>query len=282
MGGQGRQWGISSLSVTITGHIHSELILRSHSSIQFYISNSTPILSFPFQSGKYRDAMQCYTEVLQVDPRAQSLNSKVFYNRALVNSKLGNLMDAIGDCSAALAANQAYLKALLLRARCHNDLEMYEECVRDYEQAQTQQKTIEIRQLLNEAKVNLKRSKRKDYYKILGVGKQASTEEIKKAYRKRAMVHHPDRHSHSSDAEKKEQEKKFKEVGEAYAILSDAQKRMRYDSGKDMDDQFGGGGGCENMFDASQLFRHFNMEFPGGGGGGGGGCGRSGASFHFG
>ena len=115
----------------------------------------------------------------------------------------------------------------------------------------------------------------KDYYKILGVGKTASTDEIKKAYRKRAMVHHPDRHSHAPDAEQKEQEKKFKEVGEAYAILSDPQKRMRYDSGKDMDDQFGcGGGGHDGMFDPSQLFRHFNMDFGGGG--------RSGPSFHFG
>lgn len=228
--------------------------------------------------------MQVYTEVLKVDARALSLNSKVYYNRALVNSKLGNLMDAISDCSAALNANQSYLKALLLRARCHNDLEMYEECVRDYEQAQTQQKTMEIRQLLNEAKVNLKRSKRKDYYKILGVGKQANNDEIKKAYRKRAMVHHPDRHSHASDAEQKEQEKKFKEVGEAYAILSDPQKRMRYDNGKDLDDGYGGGGGGQDgMFDPSQLFRHFNMEF-GGPGGGGHGCGggRGGPSFHFG
>lgn len=225
--------------------------------------------------------MQCYSEVLQVDPRAQSLNSKVFYNRALVNSKLGNLRDTISDCSAALAANQSYYKALLLRARTHGELEMFEECVRDYEQAQTQQKTAEVRQLLNEAKLNLKKSKRKDYYKILGIGKTASTEEIKKAYRKRAMVHHPDRHSHASEAEQREQEKKFKEVGEAYAILSDQQKRMRYDSGKDLDDQFGGGG-ADNMFDPTMLFRHFNMDFGGGGGGMGGGCGRSGASFHFG
>lgn len=221
-----------------------------------------------------------YTEVLAVDARALHLNSKVYYNRALVHSKLGNRLEAISDCSLALTANQAYLKALLLRARCHGELEMYEECVRDYEQAQTQQKTAEVRQLLHEAKINLKRSKRKDYYKILGVGKQADAEEIKKAYRKRAMVHHPDRHSHASDAEQKEQEKKFKEVGEAYAVLSDAQKRMRYDQGKDMDDMGGGGGGGHDMFDASQLFRHFNMEF--GGGGGGGGCSRGGASFHFG
>lgn len=82
----------------------------------------------------------------------------------------------------------------------------------------------------------LKKSKRKDYYKILGVERQASEDEIKKAYRKRALIHHPDRHANATDAEKKEQEKKFKELGEAYSVLSDQKKKARYDSGQDMDD----------------------------------------------
>merc|ERR1712189_34461 len=71
----------------------------------------------------------------------------------------------------------------------------------------------------------LKKSKRKDFYKILGVEKTANDDEIKKTYRKRAMVHHPDRHSSASEEEKKDHETKFKEVGEAYAILSDEKKR---------------------------------------------------------
>ena len=71
---------------------------------------------------------------------------------------------------------------------------------------------LTFRQLLQEAKLELKKSKRKDFYKILGVEKTANDDEIKKAYRKRAMVHHPDRHSSASDDEKKEHETKFKEV----------------------------------------------------------------------
>ena len=53
----------------------------------------------------------------------------------------------------------------------------------------------------------------------------------------------PDRHSNATDAEKKEQEKKFKEIGEAYTVLSDAKKKARYDSGQDLEDLGGGGGG---------------------------------------
>ena len=65
---------------------------------------------------------------------------------------------------------------------------------------------------MQEAKLELKKSKRKDFYKILGVEKTANDDEIKKAYRKRAMVHHPDRHSSASEEEKKDHETKFKEV----------------------------------------------------------------------
>lgn len=81
---------------------------------------------------------------------------------------------------------------------------------------------------------------KRDYYEVLGLQKGATADEIKKAYRKLAMKWHPDKWTQSSEAEQKEAEKNFKEVGEAYAVLSDDQKRARYD-------QFGhagmGGGG---------------------------------------
>ncbi|HMS52126.1 MAG TPA: DnaJ domain-containing protein, partial [Chitinophagales bacterium] len=66
---------------------------------------------------------------------------------------------------------------------------------------------------------------KRDYYEILGVTKKSTAEEIKKAYRKVAMQYHPDRNPGDKTAEDK-----FKEAAEAYEILSDADKRARYDS----------------------------------------------------
>ena len=70
---------------------------------------------------------------------------------------------------------------------------------------------------------------KRDYYEVLGVSKSAGESEIKKAYRKAAMKYHPDKFANSSEAEKKDAEDKFREINEAYEILSDAQKKAAYD-----------------------------------------------------
>merc|ERR1712112_594575 len=171
-------------------------------------------------------------------------------------------------------------KALLRRAKTYMETEQYEEAVRDYEKVmKVDRGNMEYRQLLQEAKLELKKSKRKDYYKILGVDKNANEEEIKKAYRKRAMVHHPDRHSGATEAEQKDHEHKFKEVGEAYAILSDEKKRRMYDSGQDLED--GGGGGFHDV-DPNSIFQAFFGGGGGGMGGMGGHPGMGGHHFHMG
>ncbi|XP_044750122.1 dnaJ homolog subfamily C member 7 [Coccinella septempunctata] len=224
-----------------------------------------------YNAGKYAESIKLFSEALNIDPLNKMTNAKLHFNRATAFSKQNKLQEAVDDCTAALKLNPSYMKALLRRAKCYMDLENFEEAVKDYEKINKMDKSRENRRLLQEAKLALKKSKRKDYYKILGVDKNASEDEIKKAYRKRALIHHPDRHANASEGEKKEQEKKFKEVGEAYGVLSDPKKKCRYDSGQDMED-FGCG---MSDIDPSQVFQSFfntahgqeytfGSSFPGG------------------
>ncbi len=97
---------------------------------------------------------------------------------------------------------------------------------------------------------------KRDYYEVLGVERTASAEELKKAYRKLAVKFHPDKNQGDKQAEEK-----FKELGEAYEVLSDSQKRAAYDQmGHAAFQQGGGGGGAHNPFDI------FEQVFGGGGG----------------
>ncbi|MBQ5834582.1 MAG: molecular chaperone DnaJ [Bacteroidaceae bacterium] len=113
-----------------------------------------------------------------------------------------------------------------------------------------------------------------DYYKILGVEKTASAEEIKRAYKKVAIKYHPDR-----NPDNKEAEEKFKQAAEAYDVLRDPDKRARYDQfGKEGVNGMGGAGGFGGAgMDLNDIFRQFGDIFGGMGGFGGGfgGGGRS-------
>lgn len=111
---------------------------------------------------------------------------------------------------------------------------------------------------------------KRDYYEILGIAKSSSADEIKKAYRKLAIKYHPDKNPGDKAAEEK-----FKEAAEAYEILSDEQKRARYDQyghagvgGNGGGGGFGGGMNMEDIF--SQFGDIFGGHFGGGGFGGGG------------
>lgn len=136
-----------------------------------------------FKMGRWQQALSLYNEALTVDRNNKIVNAKLYYNKATVCAKLNQIKEAIEACTAALELDENYVKALLRRAKCYSDLSEFEEAVKDYEKLYKIDKSKENKQLLHQAKIALKKSKRKDYYKILGIEKSASEDEIKKAYR---------------------------------------------------------------------------------------------------
>jgi molecular chaperone DnaJ len=120
-----------------------------------------------------------------------------------------------------------------------------------------------------------------DYYQTLGVGREATAAEIKKAYKKLAMKHHPDRNQGD-----KSSEEKFKELSEAYEVLSDDNKRQTYNQfgHEGMDSRFGGGGGAGGFSGGggfNDIFGDVFGDIFGGGGSGGRSQSRRGSDLEY-
>lgn len=235
-----------------------------------------------FKSGRYSAAVKLYSEALQVDPSNKGTNSKILQNRAMARLKIKEYKAAVADCNEALKLDPTYTKARKTRAKALGESGNWEQAVKDLKElAESNPEEPGIQKEIRSAELELKKSKRKDYYKILGIEKDASEQDIKKAYRKLAIVHHPDKNPGEEEAAER-----FKDIGEAYECLSDAQKRERYDSGADLEEMlagsggghpFGGGGmGGGVQIDPEMLFQMFGQGGGMGGMGGMPGMGSSG------
>jgi len=177
--------------------------------------------------------------------------------------------EALTDIEESITLYPGNFKALRTRARIHLHLENYEGSVADFqaalEQAKFEDSIAEVRSLqaeLKKAEAALKRSKSKDYYKILSLARDCTEGEIKKAYHKESLIHHPDKGG---------DEEKFKLVVEAFTVLSDPVRRQKYDMGEEDSEYGGGNGGMGGMdpHDIAELFAQFGGGMPRGFGGSG-------------
>lgn len=172
-----------------------------------------------FKTGKYQQAVDTYNQALEVDPLNKGTNSKILQNRAMCLTKLKKFKEAIADCTRALELDPSYTKARKTKAKALGESGDWEEAVRELKSIQESNPSEPgIAKEVRNAEMELKKSKRKDYYKILGVEKDAGDNDIKKAYRKLAIVHHPDKNPGDEEAANR-----FKDIGEAYETLSDPQ-----------------------------------------------------------
>ncbi|XP_057319410.1 dnaJ homolog subfamily C member 7-like [Microplitis mediator] len=185
-----------------------------------------------FVHKRYTKAHHIYTEALGIDPSNRGMIKKLYYNLAQASYKLQKITRCIEECTKALNIDPNYAKALLRRGQCHLDNKDYEEAVADLTKSLGIDSNSECQRLLESAKTLLARAK-SDYHGILGVKSNASQADIKKAYRKKALQHHPDKHSNSTAEEKALNERKFKDITRAYRSLTNGSTSRRDDSEDD-------------------------------------------------
>ncbi|KAJ3499765.1 hypothetical protein NLG97_g55 [Lecanicillium saksenae] len=188
----------------------------------------------------------------------------------------GNHKNVGKYCEEALELNPESFWGMLYRAKSLLKKEEFEAAIKTLEEASElhPDKRDKINPVVNKAQIALKRSKTKDYYKVLGVANDADDRQIKSAYRKATKQFHPDK-AHQQGIPKEEAEKKMAAINEAYEVLGDPELRARFDRGDDPNDQergnpfqgspFGGGGGHPFMFQQGGG-QQFKFNFPGGGG----------------
>ena len=224
-----------------------------------------------FKDNKLDEAIEEYTKLLEFDPENKNFNSIILTNRALCYKKKDKLLEALKDVNQALRLNPLYTTGYVRRGHIYKEYKMYDDAVNDFQKAKELDPTYkDIDGLIKTASSLQTQSRNRDYYAILGIDKNATPEEIKKAYRKMALKYHPDRNAESEES-KKIAQRKFENVGDAYSVLSDPKKKQMYDQGVDPlnpeNAGMGGGPGMNVHFsgDPSEIFKIF---FGGNGGGG--------------
>jgi DnaJ homolog subfamily C member 7 len=210
-----------------------------------------------FKNGKYHEAIEQYTKLLEIDPNNRNFNSTIYANRALCYQKINNNMEALKDINKSISLNENYIKAYMRRGNIYMALKMYEEAKYDFQKVKdAEPSNRDAVKLLEEAKKLEKQAKKRDYYKILDLKPDATENDIRKAYKKLALKWHPDRNNESEE-QKKMAEKTFRDINDAYSVLSDAKKKQQYDSGFDP----------LNPEEASGMDGSGGMHFSHGGGG---------------
>ncbi|KAF5447736.1 hypothetical protein F2P56_033263 [Juglans regia] len=224
-----------------------------------------------FQAGLHAEAVEHYTAALSFNVESRPFAAVCFCNRAAAHKALGQITDAIADCSLAIALDGNYLKALSRRATLYEMIRDYGQAAKDLQRLvsllnkQVEEKTNQSRASdrsisgandLRQARLRLSEVEEEarkeiplDMYHILGIEPSVSASEIKKAYRKAALRHHPDKAGQSlarsdngddklwkeiAEEVHRDADKLFKMIGEAYAVLSDPIKRSRYDAEEEM------------------------------------------------
>lgn len=202
-------------------------------------------------------------KLIDADPQHRTIADKARMDLAKAYANLKQFAKAKEAANTVLSRDQNNAQAHRILGLVYMEAEEYEQAVQSFRKAhELAGDNGDIENELRKAETALKQSTQKDYYKILGVSRTATLKSIKKSYREQALLWHPDKHL--GDEEKERAEKKFQSVAEAYEVLSDKEKREKYDRGEEVfPNQGGENGGGHNPFNHHfrQGGQHFQFHF---------------------
>jgi len=227
-----------------------------------------------YKAGKYQEAVDYWMQAIEIDNTLRSFARPTLLKIIKAYSEMGDHENAVKYAEIHVKEEET-LDGLFALGDAFMASDKFQQAINTFQKAlefEPNDREKETQQKLQKAKIALKQSQEKNYYKILGIPRTAEKKAIKSAYRKLALEWHPDK---NEDKEKAEQ--MFQDISEAYEVLSDDEMRAKYDRGENVFENQGGGGGGG--------FRHhgfpeemFRQHFQHGGGGGG----RRTHHFHFG
>lgn len=193
-------------------------------------------------SGDHSKAVEHLLKLVKVDSDHNTITPKGYLDLATAYKHLKRFDEAKEAVRTVLERDDSNAQAHRTMGQILMENEEYEEAVQKFRRAsELAEGDGGIKDELKKAEVALKQASKKDYYKILGVSRNAKEKDIKKAYREQALMWHPDKHT--GDEEKENAEKKFQLVAEANEVLSDQEKRGKYDRGEEVFPNQGGGEG---------------------------------------
>ncbi|KAG8430915.1 hypothetical protein GDO86_019756 [Hymenochirus boettgeri] len=181
---------------------------------------------------RYEEAIEKYEASIKTEPLVEVYSKRAKERICHCFSKSQRTEEAISVCTEAHRRDPQNPLILQDRAEAFIINEEYEKAVEDFQLAkEMDEENEELKEGLERAQKLLKQSKKRDYYKILGVKRNANKQEVIKAYRKLAQQWHPD--NFQSEDEKREAEKKFIDIAAAKEVLTDPEMRQKVDAGED-------------------------------------------------
>ncbi|KAK3620431.1 hypothetical protein LTR56_023403 [Elasticomyces elasticus] len=189
-----------------------------------------------------QDDVKSAREAGYIHPKAGSgLYTSLVEKTCEAYTEMNSAKKAAQYCDEALSHNPDSLPALINKAQRALDADDFDGAIATLNHAKEANggMTQKMQELMQKAKTLLKRSKQKDYYKVLGVSRDADAREIKKAFRRLTVLHHPDK-AQQNGMTPEEAQRKMSAINEAHEVLADPELRERYDRGDDPNDPTGG------------------------------------------